>query len=315
MSADIWIKPKEERGETETRPERIKRRKFWTKKKILAVVLVAVILAGFYPLCGWPIWLIIYMSLVYGYNPLFVLQVMLRAELEYRTAMTRKIEVVVAKDEEVKRMVPSSVKEAIRIMEKYEKVSPVYQAFLYIDKIIKSIDPRGSAIIDRLATLGSNTIEDSHYLFFKKPLPVWKGDRVLAFKIIVINDYGRDWPRNSFSLDFILLRPIKARGWDNWKRKYMTYEVIAVGYDTTVRKDCNATIISSIDEVGVSLPNGTEISRTFLGGVYTYFYDFDQGETYTLIVPFAGLLKNNYVIGILPAQMDIKILEIGYIKP
>jgi len=42
MSVDKWIVKEAKEG------VKLKRKKFWTKKKILAVVLVAVIMTGFY---------------------------------------------------------------------------------------------------------------------------------------------------------------------------------------------------------------------------------------------------------------------------
>jgi len=307
MALERYVKP------VEKKEEKPKRKKFWTKKKVLVVVLIAVVLAGIYPLGHWPVWLLIYLSIVHGHNPIWVIQQQIRIQMEYRAALTRKIEVTIAKGDEVKEMTPSSVEEIAKVMRKYEE-NPVYKAFLFGEEVVKQLNPNDS-FLDNLVMFSGDSVEDSHYLFFKKPIPVWMDDRVLAIKILVTNDYGEDWPSGTFAFCFILLKPIKVCGWYKTKG-WLTIKVIAVGYDTgPPRKDVNATVCTFWNPAEIGLPNGTDVQIKHPGDVSTYFYDFDQGNTYTLIVPFANLLKDNYVIGVRPFNMDVKVLEIGYVKP
>jgi len=306
MALERYVKPVDEKEE-----KRVKsKRKFWTKKKILTVVLIAIILAGFYPIGHWPIWLIIFTSLAHGMNPIWTLQMVIQTEMEYRVAQTRKIEVVIAKGDEIKKMTPCNYSEVIVIMRKNEQINPLYEKMLEADKIErKAFGEYGVAISDNVVFEG-DTVKCSRFLLFKKPLAVWTNNRVLAIKILVVNDYGRDWPRNIFHIDFILLKPIKVSGLHVQEWKYITVEVIAVGYSCTASRAHNATVSKSIG--GWDIGN---YSIDFPAGVYKYFSDFDQGKTYTLIIPFAELLKDNYVIGIRPTNMDVKVLEIGYTKP
>jgi len=57
-----------------------------------------------------------------------------------------------------------------------------------------------------------------------------------------VNDYGRDWPKNLFHIDFILLKPIRVCGYHIHERKFIAIEVQAIGYDTTIPSIYNATV-------------------------------------------------------------------------
>jgi len=307
MALERYVKPTEEKR---VKP---KRKKFWTKKKVLAMILVAVVLAGFYPLGHFPVWLLIYLSIVHRCNPIWVIQHQIRIQMEYRAALTRKIEVTIAKGDEVKEMTPSNVTEAIEIMKKY-KENKLFQRMLKNEEVEKALFGESSTI-QREVVFEGDTVECSHFLFFRKPLPVWMDDRVLAIKILVVNDYGMDWPGNLFHIDFILLKPIRVCGYHIREKRFITIEVQAVGYDTIAPRNYNATVFKTFATWECQFPNRTLIVINSPGSVHTFFYDFDQGKTYTLIVPFAELLKDNYIAGIRPSDMDIKVLEIGYVKP
>jgi len=310
MALERYVKPVDEKEE-----KRVKsKRKFWTKKKVLAVVLIAIILAGFYPIGHWPIWLLIYLSIIHGYNPIWVIQQQIRIQMEYKEALTRKIEVTIAKGDEVKKMMVSGLKETKALMEKYKNINPLFQKMLFAEEVIKIEEPNESEI-DDFVRYRDNYVPDARFLIFQKPLPVWKDGRVLAVKILVVNDYGRDWPGITFEFHFVLLKPIRVNGWNPIKQKFIEVEVIFVGYDVAAHKTYNATVYGEGGGISIGLSNGTEIDINFPASVCKYFYDFDQGKTYTLIVPFAELLRDNYVIGVMPANMDIKVLEVGYVKP
>lgn len=295
--------------------EKPKRRRL-TKKKIITIVLVAIIIAGFvYQPLGRPFWYWFIFGIMHGQNPFIVIWY----DIEYHKYINRPIDEPIAKSPKevinLNLLKGKSEEQCLKVLEQKDVMEKInewakYKGGAYKLKMIWDPSPKDKY----LKPVSGSIVNDMRVLLFDKPLPVWRGDKVLAVRFLVLDNYGYTPPYTPLYLEFFLLKPVYMEG---YTYKYPPEKT--AGWIQAVGYSCNVPVRGLV-YVGpgwggdVELKNGTIIEVHVWEAEVDYYY-FEKGKIYTLPVPLADKLKDNYVIGIGVENLKIQILEIGYIKP
>ena len=287
--------------------ERLKKRRV-SKKKVIAIILAVIIIAGFvYQPLGRPFWYWFIFGLMHSQNPFIVIQY----DVEYHKYINRPIDEPIAKNpkevENLNLLKGKTEEQCLRVLEQKDVMEKInewakYKGGAY--KLKKCYEIFGKTPIRNFKPVSGSIVDRMRILLFDKPLPVWRGDKILAVKFLVLDNYGYTPPYTPLFFDFLLLKPTYIEGYTyTYPPEKNSAWVQIVGYS------CNVPVRGLI-----------YVSYLRMGGANIWFaevdyYYFEKGKIYTLPVPLADKLKDNYVIGIRVTNLKIQVLEIGYIKP